>query len=249
MNLSSILTATLSRRRVRLAEKYKKAQEMKRFLRFVHVPKTAGVTILKSLEQSIEKSQEVADDFEAPSRRWKIIGGQDSYHHKASYQGAFKVYPHGTEHEFLFSFVRNPWDRFVSTYYYLLQTEKIESFESFENFVRYFVMRDSQLLSPERPIDCYGIRNTNADLPNDVLFNFHPQTYWVDTEVDFIGHFENLQNDFNSLCDKLELPHQTLGHENKSNHKPYWEYYNDETEAIIGEKYAEDIEKFGYKFK
>ena len=221
----------------------------RRFIRFVHVPKTAGVTILKSLEQSVIESKEINNNFKVIGHRWKIIGGNGSYHHRASYRGGFIMYSHKVEDEFLFSFVRNPWDRFVSTYHYLLQTEKIESFESFENFVRYFVMRDSQLLSPERPIDCYGIRNTNADLPNDVLFNFHPQTYWVDTEVDFIGHFENLQNDFNSLCDKLELPHQTLGHENKSNHKPYWEYYNDETEAIIGEKYAEDIEKFGYKFK
>ena len=78
-------------------------------------------------------------------------------------------------------------------------------------------------------------------------------------ELDFIGRYENLQHDLcvclnkifknkNEYCDyvtKIDLNSMSY---NKSKHKRYTEYYDEETIAIVTEKLSIDINYFNYKF-
>ena len=65
--------------------------------------------------------------------------------------------------------------------------------------------------------------------------------------VDFIGQFENLNEDFQSICHKVGIS-ANLPHINKSKRMGYQDYYDVETRDLTARLYAEDIERFGYTF-
>jgi hypothetical protein len=131
------------------------------------------------------------------------------------------------EEYFKFTFVRNPWDKELSDYYHNKYRCKRNVGNNFNEYLKSAVF--------DQPIWHDPQLNWISDKKNNIL-------------TDFIGRFENLQQDFNTICDKIKIPQQKLTHELKSKHKHYTEYYDEETKSIVAEKYAKDIEYFGYEF-
>ena len=138
-----------------------------------------------------------------------------------------------------FAFCRNPWDRLLSLYFYVTTgTELISDNKKMNKMIINF------------DTFCKLVHFDNY-ICNPFVWDVHykPQLDFIDpTDIDFVGKFENLQEDFDIICDKINIPRQQLPHKNKSKHKHYTEYYDDETRQIVAEKYAKDIERFGYKF-
>ena len=66
--------------------------------------------------------------------------------------------------------------------------------------------------------------------------------------VDFVGRYENLQADFQTVCNKLGITNEVLPHKNKTERRNYQDYYNDRTKNMIFKHFQEDIEMFGYDF-
>jgi archaellum component FlaC len=158
-----------------------------------------------------------------------------------------------TQKYFKFTFFRNPWDRCVSRFHYTrtkynvndgLNREMYKA-KSFSDFIR----SESQFSLSTK----WCRHSPNLQKIMQYLDPFENQIDWISNEdghvlTDFIGRVETMQNDFNTICDKIGIPRQELPHKNKSKHKHYTEYYDNETRKIVAEKYAKDIEYFGYKF-
>ena len=137
-----------------------------------------------------------------------------------------KILNHGiTEDTVLIMSIRNPFDRMISWYF---DTAKRRFYQFNHESISF---TDAVKNKPEWV----------SKLPQLSYFNKGAKN------INYI-RFENLQEDFNTACDKIGIPHQKLTHENKTEHKHYTEYYDDETRQIVAERYAKDIEYFGYKF-
>ncbi len=65
--------------------------------------------------------------------------------------------------------------------------------------------------------------------------------------VNFIGQYENLKDDFGTICKMVGIS-AVLGQENTSSHKDYRSYYTDETAKIVEALYKRDCALFGYSF-
>ena len=156
---------------------------------------------------------------------------------------------------FKFAFVRNPWDRMVSYYKYLDESSDLE-------FKQYLMGR----FLTEKWVD------TNWFVRPQSSFLYDDDDRLL---VDYVGRFENLQADFNKVCERIGIGATELPYVNKSENKPaksisalskvmkvvtpaettskaapecYQDYYDDESRDLVAELYKRDIELFGYSF-
>lgn len=138
---------------------------------------------------------------------------------------------------FSFAFVRNPWAKVASHYRYRVKTNQTE-------------LGRQPIPFPEWVRRAYGDHEpTFYDQPR----MFMPQTDWIVDEagevlVDFVGRFERLEEDFGEVCRRLgrtaELPHLKA-----SGGRDYRAMYDDEAAAVVAERFAPDLERWGYTFE
>jgi len=218
---------------------------------FVHVPKAAGQSIENFFLSLHGLTWETRSPLLLRSNRDPAIGPQSLAHLTAQeYIDCGHLSRDEFESYFKFSFVRNPWDRLVSEFRYRRYDEKY----TFAKFVQK--------------------RLPKKDSFSDAYRHILPQYDFLHDEagtqlVDFIGRFENLQNDFDYVCSQLGVADTMLRHVNSEKQRPgirtrlkslfskrsvetvkrpYISYYDDRAMELVGEIYAADISAFGYKF-
>lgn len=193
---------------------------------FIHIAKTAGVSINNAL--GIDgRMHFTAQEFR------KTLGDE-------KFQRLFK-----------FTIVRNPWDRVVSQYSHLWSSMHAD-FPSFKDWVK---MTYGEVLpcAYKNRDKCITFKYKNNSVEG-LLKPYMPQRDWLIDKngkmlVDFVGRHENLQDDFNTICDKIGIARRILPHNNAAKRdKDYRSYYDKKSKKLVAAFFDKDIKKFSYKY-
>lgn len=206
--------------------------ESHRFV-FVHVQKTAGTSITGTLapfalRPAATRLNRLASDL-GLIRDWR----RHHFRIHAPLRRAERVLPRDIFDSFYkFAFVRNPWDRLVSWYAFILQDtthrrhRAVRRLPDFERFV------DRELSRP-RSAQWWMLEGNDGRLG-----------------VDFVGRFENLEQDMTRICTRIGIPFSPLPHVNRTGaRRPYQAYFTPGLARRVGQRWAREIEAFGYAFE
>ena len=197
---------------------------------FVHVPKTAGTSVTRSL-QGIEGNNKrwlARTKHETLAEFHENIEGRLSPGDLASgmHPRAFST----------FAFVRNPWDRMSSFYRYLVEKRPraeisgVAGFRDFLNQAESGVAWIQALHSMRSQLDYFTFPNGKMAL-------------------DFLGHFEHLADDLGSVS-RLTGISLAIGQENASSNRggDYRRDYDADMAEKVAARFHEEIALFGYAF-
>lgn len=218
-----------------------KIMEKKKIL-FVHIPKTAGTSIVSLFEGNCNFNR-----FKHRDVRSKV-----------------------KDFDFSFCVVRNPYDRLISLYNYqeyynnftfedfvCLLYKKYKKRDSIIQFIykRRFVYGSEIIKGIFRTLIRKKISLPLAKINKNYsivgLSAANNQSDWITENgkivVDCVCRFENLSKDIKKVL-KIAGIKGKLPHLNKTKHKNYREYYTKKTKKMVQEIYKKDFELFGYKF-
>ncbi len=206
---------------------------------FIHVPKVAG----QSIRSALKKYGRVNNYYSINKLTHKLRIEHWFYHFKALC--LYGLPNHGTALEikrkvpkkkwnkyFKFGFVRNPYDWHVSNFNHIkraLNHPKYDILKNIDSFKEYLELE---------------VKYNITSKPNTL------SKFLTDDKgeimVDFVGKFEKLEDDFNKI-QKIIGINEKMPHLNKSNHKTYKEYYNDQRcIELVNKHNYEDFKRFGY---
>ena len=207
----------------------------KRFV-FVHVPKTGGTSIEAALGVHGDWRVEDRERFYGKIASPDLVerGFLTRYLQHLTMGEILELAPE-TADFFRFAFVRNPYDRLVSTYFNtdpdLLRRARERGIEleglSFPRFVQAAGALEHVHLRPQSDflLDVAGTR-----------------------AVEFVGRFEALREDFGEVCRRLGV-RSRLPHRNRSQRRQsYRVMYDGDSRRFVEERYARDLEAFSYDF-
>ncbi len=129
---------------------------------------------------------------------------------------------------FKFSFVRNPWDRYISYCFFMHRNNR----EFLSDPYKYLQM-------------------TIDDTTHHDRIHFIAQHEFIYDDVgnpmvDYVGRYEDLQNSYKFICKEIGIPYRDLVKVNSSKHLPYRQYYDMVLTNKVGRFYQRDVELLNY---
>jgi hypothetical protein len=206
---------------------------VRRFL-FVHVIKVAGMSIEKTLWPYDVRASLGAGSPEEKANLLRGIGINPAIlemnRHASAKDLKEALGPDLFERMFKFAFVRNPWDFQLSLYHFNLTHPEFPAHTAtikFRDFEDYIMNRPARVAPQGQQLKCI------------VGDDGKPM-------VDFVGRFENLAQDFVSVCERIGVKDAALQHINSTDHPPWQKSYTPAMFERVREISQVDIEYFGY---
>ncbi|MFK8020983.1 MAG: sulfotransferase family 2 domain-containing protein [Pseudomonadales bacterium] len=101
----------------------------------------------------------------------------------------------------------------------------------------------------------YARNQLGSDINFDDVVKHSQRRYWFSDSdqplADFYIRYEHLNEDYNSVCQHLQLPGEPLPHfrvGSRDKSRPYWEFYTEANRNLIAQIFAQEIEYFSYQF-
>lgn len=202
----------------------------------LHITKCAGTSVKQSLTEAHGHSSVQDDNVKHDGIGNSIPPGLRPYNidvHDPLFQIEQKIKNHyHLDDLFKFTFVRNPWARIFSFYQHKVRRRDADSLQSNgepKEFNQFLATSNNLLLQA--------------------------QTWWMvdqngDEQIDFIGKTENLEQDFNTICQKIGFnnPPGVKLLNTSTDSKNYKQAYNLRSKLLIEHYYKAEIERFGYTF-
>jgi len=181
---------------------------------FLHIPKNSGKYIRKQIRNQFE-----VEDIESGPVPISRYGVHVNWH--PTYKKLVDIH-----YKKFITFSRNPYDRLISTYFYLHMTDP-KTIDDFKNFVKFELIN-------------FKFENIEIDFEN-LNFDFFFQQYKFILDND-----ENIPS--NLTIYKLEEPQDFIKFEDFNLKRyNYQDYYDDEMIQIVNSIYQKDFELLGYQ--
>jgi len=196
---------------------------------FVAIPKTATHAIRQALRphlhehdweqvEHLRSSRIPLEYFKRISHGHQSLSDIKPYLPEDSYRKYFK-----------FGFVRNPYERFISYAFFRFKGNRIflkSPTESMKLILKNGNHKHDLLLKPQYDFLCNDEDRVDAD---------------------FIGRFEDIQDNFDEIMLALNLPSSRLNRVNPSTHDSANHYLDQELARMIESKYRSDFEEFYHR--
>ncbi len=205
--------------------------DRRRFI-FVHVPKTAGTSMMAALARlpgnnrrwlANTKHETLAAFFAQWQRRqnlWDRLRGPQPESYRT------------------FAFVRNPWERLSSLYHYMKEYRPLEQADSVRSFAEFLDQAADGI---------EWITSWHTMRPQTDFFTFDDGPGAQTMRLSFLGHYEHLNEDLGELTRQLgvgiNLPRQNTSTNARLDFR---RLYTDRMFEIAHRLFAHDAEFFGY---
>ncbi len=198
---------------------------------FIHIRKAAGVSVRNQLKPyAISRPDDLLSKIKSKSGIEKDYQRFYFQMHSDLMSLKKRMPEEKFSNYFKFAYVRNPWKRVLSEYLYIRSKPEHGRYKkvikmSFDEYIIYQAKR----------FDAHQV-NMLCD-KNGKL------------QLDFTAKFENLQNDWKHICDKIQIEYKALAHLNKNKTFPTEEYFTQKNKLLIEKLWQRDIEMFEYTFE